>query len=119
RAMVGAHLSPQLTLTAAILMNGGFEGLGRPRPRELVYVKLSGGRKPGEIVECAAGEAGPLAREVLAELKTHVTRFDDPATPYVSWARPQYIPTGGGDYDHLARLWEWSVVAGADEGGAD
>ena len=43
-------LSPQLTLEAAILREGGFAGIaGRQhRSRELVYVRLSGNNPPGE-----------------------------------------------------------------------
>ena len=45
-----------------------------------------------------------------------IERFDDPATPYLSWAAPQFIHQFEGDYDHLARLWEWHVIG---EGEAD
>ena len=38
----------------------------------------------------------------------------DPATPYLSWAAPQFMGRYGGDYDHLARLWEWGVIGGAE-----
>ena len=37
--MVEAGFSPQLTLTAAILAAGGFEGLGTPTPGELTYLR--------------------------------------------------------------------------------
>ena len=43
-------------------------------------------------------------------LRRRIERFDDPATPYVSWAAPQFIHQFEGDYDHLARLWEWHVI---------
>jgi ATP-dependent helicase/nuclease subunit B len=44
--------------------------------------------------------------------------FEDEKTAYVSWAAPQFIDQYGGDYDHLARLWEWHVVgdAGSEAG---
>jgi len=28
---------------------------------------------------------------------------------------PQFIGRFGGDYDHLARLWEWGVIGGDGE----
>ena len=60
-------------------------------------------------------DAGTLADLALDELKRRVAAFDNPSTPYVSWARPQFIGRYGGDYDHLARLWEWHVVGDAGE----
>jgi ATP-dependent helicase/nuclease subunit B len=109
-------LAPQLTLTAAILRHGGFETIGPAEPGALVYVRVSGGRVPGR--EEARGEApdsADLAAAALAGLRRRVQAFDDRATPYVSWAAPQFIGRYGGDYDHLARLWEWGVIGGDGE----
>ena len=39
-----------------------------------------------------------------------IARFEDPDTPYVSWAAPQFMGAFGGDYDHLARVREWAVL---------
>jgi ATP-dependent helicase/nuclease subunit B len=120
RPQVASGLSPQLTLTAAILHHGGFADLGPATPGDLVYVRVSGGRTPGEERVIGSGaESLILAMEALAGLKRRVAAFEDPATPYVSWAAPQFIGRFAGDYDHLARLWEWYVI-GEDEaeGGA-
>jgi ATP-dependent helicase/nuclease subunit B len=116
--MVRAGLAPQLTLTAAIVMAGGFAPLGARRPGQLLYVRVSGGRVPGREDARDDGDAAGLAARALAGLKGRVIAFDDPATPYVSWAAPQFIGRYGGDYDHLARLWEWHVVgdAGSEAG---
>jgi ATP-dependent helicase/nuclease subunit B len=115
---VVAGLAPQLTLTAAILEAGGFAGAGPAPPGDLVYVRVSGGRKPGEeIVRAAAADSLTLAVTALAGLKSRVERFDDETTPYVSWAIPQFIGRYGGDYDHLARLWEWYVIGEGEEAG--
>ena len=114
--MVRAGLSPQLTLTAAIMAAGGFADLGALAPAELLYVRVSGGRIPGREEARGDGDSAALAAEALDGLKRRVARFDDPRTPYLSWAIPQFIGRQGGDYDHLARLWEWHVVG---EGGAD
>jgi ATP-dependent helicase/nuclease subunit B len=111
RKQVESGLSPQLTLTAAILHHGGFADAGKVPPRELVYVRVSGGREPGrEDVRAGDGESLDLALRALEGLRRRVERFDDEATPYVSWAAPQYIGQFSGDYDHLARLWEWHVI---------
>ena len=115
---VVAGLAPQLTLTAAILHAGGFEGAGVIAPGDLVYVRVSGGRKPGEeIVRAFAAASLTLAQTALDGLRRRIDRFDDPATPYISWAIPQFIGKYAGDYDHLARLWEWHVIGEGEEAG--
>jgi ATP-dependent helicase/nuclease subunit B len=114
--MVDAGLAPQLTLTGAILMHGGFEDLGPLTPGELLYVRITGGRQPGRVEARDGGDAAGRSLDALAGLGRRVAAFDLQQTPYVSWARPQFIHTGG-DYDHLARVWEWRVVG--DAGGGD
>ena len=59
--------------------------------------------------------AAHLAARELERLKQGVAAFDDPATPYASWVAPQFMGNFGGNYDHLARVWEWHVVGGEDE----
>ena len=107
---VESGISPQLTLTAAILAGGGFAEAGRKTPGELLYVRVNGGRVPGCEFPRDGGEASRLAAEALAGLKRRVAYFDREETPYESWARPQFRGRFGGDYDHLARLWEWFVM---------
>jgi len=117
---VESGIAPQLTLTAAILRAGGFEEIGPIEPGALVYVRVSGGRIPGsEEVRAEPPESGELAAKALAGLKRLTAAFDDPAKPYRAWAMPQFIGRFGGDYDHLARLWEWGVIGGdeAEAGG--
>jgi ATP-dependent helicase/nuclease subunit B len=58
-----------------------------------------------------------MSRLALEGLKRRVALFDNPSTPYRSWARPQFIGLRGEDYDHLARLWEWYVVGDGPENG--
>ena len=112
--------APQLTLTAAILAEGGF-----PAPlteaNELLYVKVTGRRDPGKVDDVSRQgrgntlSAAQLATRELERLKLGVAAFDDPATPYASWVAPQFMGNFGGNYDHLARVWEWHVVGGEDE----
>jgi ATP-dependent helicase/nuclease subunit B len=118
RRQVRSGVSPQLTLTGAILADGGFAEIGALTPGELLYVRVSGGRVPGTEEPRSDGDAAGLAARTLEGLKRRVARFDHPATPYLSWAMPQFIGRYGGDYDHLARLWEWHVLGdGWSEGG--
>lgn len=114
-----AGFSPQLTLTGAILARGGFADVGAARPGELLYVRVSGGRIPGrEELRGALGESEALAEAALEGLKRRVAWFDQADTAYPSWAAAQFIGRQGGDYDHLARVWEWHVIGeGEFEGG--
>jgi ATP-dependent helicase/nuclease subunit B len=108
---VDAGFSPQLTLTAAILQAGGFPELGRLRPGDLTYLEITG-RKPAGKIETRA-EAGAESAEAAARafdgLARLVERFDDPAQPYLSRVAPQFVKARMSDYDHLARVFEWST----------
>jgi ATP-dependent helicase/nuclease subunit B len=111
KRQVRSGIAPQLTLTAAILAAGRFEGIEALAPGELVYVRVRGGRIPAEEISVATGdESAELAAEALADLTRLIALFDDVKTPYLSWVRPQFMNRYSGDYDHLARLWEWHVV---------
>jgi ATP-dependent helicase/nuclease subunit B len=118
---VAQGYSPQLTLTAAILAGGGFAGAPPTPATELLYVRVTGRKIPGVVVEASKMsksqplDAASLADEAFAKLQDWVARFDDEATPYASWLAPQFMGTFGGNYDHLARVWEWHVVGGEEE----
>ena len=113
---VRTGFSPQLTLTGAILAEAGLKDTGPVEPEELTYVRVVGRKEPGQAAVRAAGaEALALSQAALAGLTARIERFDDAATPYLSWVAPQYMGNFGGNYDHLARVWEWHVVGG-DEG---
>ncbi|MGZ8369884.1 MAG: double-strand break repair protein AddB [Caulobacteraceae bacterium] len=115
---VKAGLAPQLTLTAAILMRGGFEAAGEVTPGELAYVKVKAGREPLEHKIAATAQESPdLAEAALNGLARRVRRFRDPESTYEAKAAPQFLDDTG-DYDHLARVWEWHIIGGAEEGGA-
>ena len=118
KAQMEQGFAPQLTLTAAILMQGGFADLGRLEPGELVYVRVTGRKPPGVSRSPLPLDASRAqAERALTGLAARVARFDDPDQPYWSWAAPQFMRDRGiGDYDHLARVYEWHV---AGEEGAE
>jgi ATP-dependent helicase/nuclease subunit B len=117
---VAQGYAPQLTLTAAILAEGGF-AVPPTDPTELLYVQVTGRKIPGTAKDVSKPtktqplDAAGLAADALENLKQWVAHFDDEATPYASWLAPQFMGTFGGNYDHLARVWEWHVVGGEDE----
>jgi ATP-dependent helicase/nuclease subunit B len=114
---VKAGLAPQLTLTAAILERGGFPDVDGHAPGELRYVKLGGGREPvRDLCVAEAAETPALAAEALEGLVRRARKFSDPKTPYTAKAAPQFVHDAG-DYDHLARVWEWLVIGAGEEGG--
>ncbi|WP_425991745.1 double-strand break repair protein AddB [Brevundimonas sp. TWP2-3-2] len=111
---VKSGFAPQLTLTGAILAEAGLKTSGPIEPEELTYVRVIGRKEPGKSeVRAQGAEASDLSMAALAGLKARVARFDDQTTPYLSWVAPQFMGNFGGNYDHLARVWEWAV-AGAD-----
>src|SRR5690606_19524672 len=111
--------APQLTLTGAILAEAGLADRGPVEPEELTYVRVVGRKVPGQVATHAAGpEAAALSLAALEGLQRRVARFDDPDTAYPSWVAPQFMGTFGGNYDHLARVWEWHVV-GAEDGDSE
>ena len=103
-------LAPQLTLEAAILMRGGFEGLEKMTPARAVYLKL-GGPDGGMERDAAGAKAvvAELADAHFAELVTLLDQFTRESTPYLSRPMPKFASRYA-DYDHLARVKEWSAT---------
>jgi ATP-dependent helicase/nuclease subunit B len=111
---VQAGLAPQLTLEAAILRHGGFEGIPEKSTVErLGYVLLKGGDPAGEpkLLQFKDVTADALADEALAKLAYVARRFLEQDEPYRSLVHPMWT-NAYGDYDHLARVKEWSSTGG-------
>lgn len=108
---VALGFSPQLPLEAAIAASGGFPGVPTGAIAELAYWRLSGGDPAGEISAMRA-DAAALAAEAKAGLERLIAAFDDPATPYESRPRADSAPRFS-DYEHLARVREWSAIGDA------
>ena len=118
-------LSPQLTLEAAILRQGGFEGIpAGASVSELVYVRLSGNSPPGEErpIELKINRTDTPqwpddgADEALRKLEVLIRRFEDEAQPYKSLSLSMWSNRYG-TYDDLARIKEWSAAGEVDSGG--
>jgi ATP-dependent helicase/nuclease subunit B len=101
---------------------GRFEGIPAGASiAEFLYVALRGGEPAGEEKPIVFDDSTPDAKadEALARLTTLVTRFEDEETGYLSKERPMFMRRGGGDYDHLARVKEWSLTGGEAEDEGD
>jgi ATP-dependent helicase/nuclease subunit B len=114
---VRTGLAPQLTLEAAILREGKFAKLPAGSVSEIAYVTLKGGEPAGKSSEIVFKEGTPdsQADHALAQLKELAAKFEDEKTPYLSLVNPMWTKHYG-DYDHLARVKEWSLSGGSDEG---
>jgi len=115
---VRTGLSPQLTLEGAILRQGGFKDLAPGSISEIAYVSLRGRDPAGErkLIELKDGTADFHADRALARLKTVIAKFAEAETPYRSLVSPMW-KTRYGDYDHLARVAEWSAGGEDEEAG--
>ena len=113
-------LSPQLTLEAAILREGGFADIpAGSSVGELAYVRLSGNNPPGEqrTLELKINKSDTpqppdaAADDARRKLEALIRQFEDENQAYTSlnlsmWAN-RY-----GTYDDLARIKEWSAAGG-------
>jgi ATP-dependent helicase/nuclease subunit B len=113
-------LSPQLTLEAAILREGGFDGIAAGSTvGELVYVRLSGNNPPGEqrVLELkinqrdASQPPDAAADEARKKLENLIRAFEDEAQAYTSLNLSMWSNRYG-SYDDLARIKEWSAAGG-------
>ncbi|MBR0773865.1 double-strand break repair protein AddB [Bradyrhizobium diazoefficiens] len=113
-------LSPQLTLEAAILREGGFPDIDAGSSvSQLVYVRLSGNNPAGEerIVQLKVNKTDePIppdtaAADARAKLEALIRAFEDETTAYTSLNLPMWTNRYG-TYDDLARIKEWSAAGG-------
>jgi ATP-dependent helicase/nuclease subunit B len=113
---VRSGLAPQLTLEAAILRNGGFPGIVSGSVSEIGYVRLKGGDPPGEPrnIKFAQGTPDSYADAALQRLTRIALKFVVDGEPYRSLVHPMWKKFYG-DYDHLARVKEWSASGGESE----
>jgi ATP-dependent helicase/nuclease subunit B len=125
-AQARALLDPQLALEAAALKAGAFRDAGSLVPQDLLYVRL----RPGSRFQVdtvnnefstrsdKAKSAVELASDSIDQLVKFVSLLQSGERGFTSRLIPAQQLDFGGDYDHLARVSEWST-AESDEGAAD
>jgi len=119
-----ALLDPQLALEAAALKRGAFRGPGIREPANLLYVRL----KPGERFKAeqvnnehakstgtVPKSAADLAEDSLTELEKLLTGLIEGRYGFASRLIPEQERDYGGEYDHLARVAEWSSAENGGE----
>jgi ATP-dependent helicase/nuclease subunit B len=102
--------APQLSLSAAIAEQGGFEGLVACEVSGLAYIHVSGRNDGGEEQPAAKIAPSVLAALALEKLNNLVARYADKDMPYeVKRRSAQAFRTlyRYDDYEHLARVKEW------------
>jgi ATP-dependent helicase/nuclease subunit B len=112
---VRVGFAPQLTLQATILRHGTFEKMPQGGSvSELMYLRLNGGDPGGEKAprDFESLSVDDAADDALAKLHELVVKFASEHEPYVSFWRPMWVGRTYGDYDHLARVREWSATGG-------
>ncbi|WP_374828925.1 double-strand break repair protein AddB [Paenochrobactrum pullorum] len=115
-------LSPQLALEAALQARGAFEEVGAIPASDLLYVRLkaSGAVVPESILKISRPEpsqksAPEIGEEAWRRLEELLSDYKTENKGYLSRALPFRETDLTGDYDHLARVLEWSA-GGADGG---
>jgi ATP-dependent helicase/nuclease subunit B len=109
KSSIEKHLSPQLTLEAAILEAGGFGVTEAGSPgltHQLSYLHLTGREPAGEATHIDSQAA--LVDGVRAMVEKLIAGYRDERRPYLVHIRPRNT-TFGGVYDHLARRKEWQA----------
>ena len=101
-----------------MVLRGAFAEISAVGVEGGAYIKL-GGKNGGKIVPPSPEEMNiaELAETHFMELNKLLSSFREPEQGYPSRALAQFIKRAG-DFDHLARVKEWSASGGVgvDEG---
>lgn len=124
---VESGLFPQLPLEAAMIVRGGFgQELAKGDIQQFRYWQLKGDIEKGKecIIENEqkAGQDHVLSERYWQALQNLIIAYDDETQPYLFQLRSSLIReyaaqrvSGFGDYRHLARALEWSIVGQGEE----
>ena len=112
-------LSPQLALEGALAKRGKFTGVEAGDLAALHYIRLreSDNFKVDDITIDGRNQVaspGELADKAYGQLAELVSRYQVPDQEYVSRYAPVSEREIMGDYDHLARVREWSIAEEGD-----
>jgi ATP-dependent helicase/nuclease subunit B len=108
---------PQLALEGAMAHAGAFGKEFADRPiADLAWIGVGRVGKYDDVLRSAvdAGanlDADTVSAEALRRLRRLIEAYENPAKGYASQARPMFERRFPGDYDHLARVFEWRYAA--------
>ena len=86
-----------------IAKNGGFESVEKAEIESLMYWKL------GNKIVCIDENMETILQNTENHIREVINLFDFETTGYLSRPNPKNVPEYS-DYEHLARVKEWSVV---------
>lgn len=108
---VVTNLAPQIPLEAAIALAGGFPDRRPASIREMLIIQLKGDTAGGKAIQIKPDDEtlDEVATKAISGLSRLIKSYDDPTMPYLARLRVllQFARIEG-DYDHLARIKEWS-----------
>ncbi|MBI1213424.1 MAG: double-strand break repair protein AddB [Alphaproteobacteria bacterium] len=108
---VVTNLAPQIPLEAAIALAGGFPDRRPASIREMLIIQLKGDTAGGKAIPIKPDNEtlDEVATKAISGLSRLIKSYDDPTMPYLARLRVllQFARIEG-DYDHLARIKEWS-----------
>ncbi len=108
-----ALFAPQLLLEAAMAERGGFKKIkGKSEETHLSYWRANGLDDGGKVEEIKGSDE--LIPKMLALVEKMAEHFATPGAPYIALPYPEFIPHFN-DYEHLARVAEWSTAGGGEE----
>ncbi|MCR9136970.1 MAG: double-strand break repair protein AddB [Alphaproteobacteria bacterium] len=126
RRVAWTLLDPQLPLEAAALRAGAFEGVDPVEPSSLAYVRLRPGaslkvdRIEGRIKDADRDKSpSDLAQEAVSRLCDLVAELAAGRLGFASQVIPDPLAVFGREYDHLARVREWSSADTVEADGGD
>ena len=100
-----------------MLRQGGFEALPRSKPSRRFISSLEARRAAKKNTPAEKARISwSLAEQHFAGLKMLLDAFACEDTPYLSRPFPKFAPRFS-DYDHLARVKEWSATGGESDSG--
>ena len=91
-----------------MLMRGAFADVTATAIAEFVHVQLTGAEPPGRELTYAK-DATAKSDEALLRLQQRILRYNEEAQPYRSREMMERL-SDVSDYDHLARVREWSLI---------
>ena len=93
-------------------MAGAFASIDAASVSALTFMRLGGGEPPGEARSIKA-DPEALGADARARLERLIASYNREETPYLSRPRPMWASRFS-DYDHLARVKEWSASGGGE-----
>jgi ATP-dependent helicase/nuclease subunit B len=116
KAAVESGQSPQLLLEALIARANGFGTVPALPVTKLTYIRATGGEPPGKETALDIADLDARVARTATGLAALIAAFDDIKTPYRALRRGSLKTAYGfDDFEHLARVDEWSGGEGSTD----